>query len=433
MSRRIILKKATRVEGNADIHIEVKNGRVQAARLMVQDFRGFEKFCVGTAVDAVPHQVSRICGLCCTSHQVAGFEAVEEALGVRTPPTVTALRQVMLLGEWIASHALSYFFLTLPDALGMDNGVMDLISRHPEVVEKAFDLRRQGQRIVHILGKRAVHPVSLGIGRFTIPPTPVELSEVRSIAAGVMRTIGDMAAQLQRLPLQGHTIRIGDGLPLNFLTYDEASSGTDCFTVYDGRKHLIHQFDKAGFEDHVDEIHADWTFAKFPYLKAQGFPEGILFVGPLARLNRTRNILADPEIRELAPSRLLKIDALTLEDTDVCRLLEIYWAAKTIGRLMDELEPDFSCPGMDLTVSGKGIGVVEAPRGVLVHNYLVKRGVLERMRLLVATQFNNPFINLMLRELAQQHVQGDGLSAEGEAVIGKCLRIFDPCLSCATH
>lgn len=432
MSRRITLKKATRVEGNADIHIEVKDGRVRAARLMVQDFRGFEKFCVGTAVDAVPHQVSRICGLCCTSHQVAGFTAVEEALGIEPPPAVTALRRVMLLGEWIASHSLSYFFLTLPDALGMDKGLMDLMRRHPRVVEKAFDLRRQGQRIVHLLGKRAVHPVSLGIGRFTIPPTPEELAEVRAIAVRVMETIGDMAVQLQRLPLQNNAMGIGDGLPLNFLTYG-ISSGTECFSVCDGHKRLVHQFDKAGFEDHVDEIHADWTFAKFPYLKARGFPEGILFVGPLARLNRAGSILDDPEIRRLAPPRLLQVEALTLEDTDVCRLLEIFWAARTIRRLLDDLELDFSGPDMDLAVSGKGIGVVEAPRGVLVHSYLVKRGVLERMRLLVATQFNNPFINLMLKELAQKHVDGDGLTVEGEAAIGKCLRIFDPCLSCATH
>ena len=145
------------------------------------------------------------------------------------------------------------------------------------------------------------------------------------------------------------------------------------------------------------------------------------------------SILDDPEVRALAPPRLLQAGALALEDTDVCRLLEIFWAAKTIRRLLDELEPDFSCPEIDLAVSGKGIGVVEAPRGVLVHSYLVKRGVLERMRLLVATQFNNPFINLVLKELAQRHVDGDGLSAEGEALIGKCLRIFDPCLSCATH
>jgi coenzyme F420-reducing hydrogenase alpha subunit len=88
---------------------------------------------------------------------------------------------------------------------------------------------------------------------------------------------------------------------------------------------------------------------------------------------------------------------------------------------------------VDFKVSGKGIGVLEAPRGVLVHSYLVNRGCIERMRLLVATQFNNAYINLLLKDLAERYLENDHISEEGERVIGRCVRIFDPCLSCATH
>jgi len=55
------------------------------------------------------------------------------------------------------------------------------------------------------------------------------------------------------------------------------------------------------------------------------------------------------------------------------------------------------------------------------------------MRLLVATQFNNAYINLVLRDLAERHVDGDGLSEAGEQIIARCVRVFDPCLTCATH
>ena len=144
MSQKILLKKATRIEGNADIHIEVEGGRVKAARFMVQDFRGFEKFTQGMHVESVPHTVSRICGLCCTAHQVAGFRAVENALGVIVPDSVKRLREIALLGETIASHALSYFFLTLPDKLGAPDGVFDLMKEHPEVAREAFWLRKAG-------------------------------------------------------------------------------------------------------------------------------------------------------------------------------------------------------------------------------------------------------------------------------------------------
>ena len=125
MSKTILLKKATRIEGNADIRVEVEDGRVETARFMVQDFRGFEKLVEGKAVASVPHIVSRICGLCSIAHQVAGFRAVEDALGIQTPVSVRKLRQIAVWGEWIASHALSYYFLTLPDELGAGKGIFD--------------------------------------------------------------------------------------------------------------------------------------------------------------------------------------------------------------------------------------------------------------------------------------------------------------------
>jgi coenzyme F420-reducing hydrogenase alpha subunit len=86
-----------------------------------------------------------------------------------------------------------------------------------------------------------------------------------------------------------------------------------------------------------------------------------------------------------------------------------------------------------MKASGQGIGVLEAPRGILMHSYLVNQGKIERMRLMVATQFNNAYINLLLRDLAEKHLIGDSISPEGEKLIGRCVRIFDPCLSCATH
>jgi coenzyme F420-reducing hydrogenase alpha subunit len=79
------------------------------------------------------------------------------------------------------------------------------------------------------------------------------------------------------------------------------------------------------------------------------------------------------------------------------------------------------------------VGVVEAPRGTLVHEYQINRGIVERMRLLVATQFNNAYINLVLRDVAERHVNGDGLTEAGEALLARCVRTFDPCLTCATH
>ena len=109
------------------------------------------------------------------------------------------------------------------------------------------------------------------------------------------------------------------------------------------------------------------------------------------------------------------------------------WAAKRILSLLEEVDLSQMSAEVDFDRSGQGIGVLEAPRGILLHSYLINQGCIERMRLLVATQFNNAFINLLLRDLSERYLDGENISSEGERLIGRCVRIFDPCLSCATH
>jgi len=144
--------------------------------------------------------------------------------------------------------------------------------------------------------------------------------------------------------------------------------------------------------------------------------------------------LDEPEMVQFELSNLLQDrSSLSLENYDLCRLLEIFWAAKRILQLLDEVGLSQISVDVDFKVSGKGIGVLEAPMGVLVHSYLVNRGCIERMRLLVATQFNNAYINLLLKDLAERYLEDGHISEEGERLIGRCVRIFDLCLSCATH
>jgi NAD-reducing hydrogenase large subunit len=439
MSKTILLKKATRIEGNAEVHVQVQDGRVEAARFMVQDFRGFEKMTQGKRIASVPHMVSRICGLCSTAHQVAGFRAIEEALRVPVPASVRKLRQIALWGEWIASHALSYFFLTLPDALGAGRGIFDLVQDYPDVARDAFFLRKSGGRIVEILGKRSVHPVALGVGRFNVPPTLDELDEIRRIARDVQETADRLLADLPIPDVGvGHLREAQIPFPaahrVNLMSYD-SRPGQERFQVHDLAGNLVEEFDHETFGERVSEMRVDWSLAKFPYLADLGFPDGILLVGSLSRLTLEGGVLDDPELAGYELVRWLGDPAArSLDSLDECRLLEVAWAARQIAKNLDQVDLGQMEPGdCDLEGSGRGIGVVEAPRGVLVHNYTVNRGTLERMRLLVATQFNNAYINLVLQDLAGRHVNGDRLSETGEQMVARCIRVFDPCLTCATH
>jgi coenzyme F420-reducing hydrogenase alpha subunit len=430
MSRKILLKQATRIEGNAQIHVEVENNKITVARFMVQDFRGFERFMQGRRIEYVPHMISRICGLCSASHQVASFRAIEDALALNVPLSVNKLRDIIILAERLSSHAFSYFFLSLPDFIGASRGVFELMKSHPDITRDALAIRKTGQDIVTAIGKRAIHPMSMGIGRFLSPIAPEDLHSVREMATIAKEKVRQLIHQVTDLLYSHEPIQFPSGFDVNFLTY---SNTKDAFYIYGRKGEQKMNFSRDSFEQNVAEMRAEWSLAKFPYLISSGFPEGIMLVGPLARSFVRGGFMDDDEIRSFPLARLLSDpDSLTLESYDICRLLEIFSVFKNILSIIDEIEDE---PGIEANIdqSGKGLGVIEAPRGVLIHSYLINRGSLEKIRLLVATQFNNAYINLLIRDLAEKHKASDRLTEEGEHIINRCVRIFDPCMSCATH
>ena len=353
------------------------------------------------------------------------------SLGVEPPRSVRILREIMVLGEWINSHALSYFFLTMPDFVGAAGGVFELMESHPEITRDAFSLRNSGLRIVEILGKRTSHPVTIGVGQFNENPTHADIEEIHSIASDVKERVARLIHKVTSIHLHSKSIAFPEDQQLNFASYD---SDQDRLHVYTREGELILSFSRAEFMENISELRADWTLAKFPYLSKLGFPAGIMLVGPLSRSFQESGPLYEPLLSSFDLTGALRDRfALTLESYDACRLLEIFWAANRIISLLEKVDLTRMTAEVNLKESGQGIGVLEAPRGILMHHYLVDQGRIERMRLLVATQFNNAYINLLLRNLAEQHLEGDSVSPEGERMIGRCVRIFDPCLSCATH
>ncbi len=430
MSKTITLNKATRVEGNASVHIEVESGRVKAARFMVQDFRGFEKFVQGRRVEYMPQLVSRICGLCSCAHQITSLRAIEDAMGIIPTPSINGLREIIGLGELISSHALSYFYLSLPDLVGVRGGVFELVDNHPEIMKEAFALRKAGQDIVTLLGKRAIHPASMGVGRFLTAPTPADLRKVKQLAEEIRDRTAGLIVKAGDNPLPRKQINLPQGQRVNFVAFDEEMGR---FQVFGESGEWTDNFSAAEFENNVSELRAEWTFSKFPYLTKYGFPDGIMLVGPLSRSLLPGGMLDDPDVKQFDLASCLDVQKPSLETYDICRLLEIFWSAKKVLTHLEEVDPEDVNVEVDFDVSGRGIGVLEAPRGILVHSYTVNHGCIERVNMLVATQFNNPFINLLIQEMAEKHLEGEGISKEGDAMIGRCIRIFDPCLSCATH
>jgi coenzyme F420-reducing hydrogenase alpha subunit len=433
MTTKLILKKATRIEGNADIYIEFDKNRLKSARFQVLEFRGFEKFASGRRAEWVPHMISRICGLCSTAHQVAGVRAIENAIGLEVDERTRQFREIMVLGEWISSHSLSYFFLSSPDFMGAEGGIFALRKNYPETFDEAFAMRRTAMDLVQLFGKRNTHAVTLAPGRFLGTFDQAVLSKAKEKAASLKEKIPSVIAKVSDRWEPDREIEFPKDLKVHFVAYSD-SRAENGFFVYNRSGQLVNRFTVDEFEEKIAEMRVDWSLSKIPYLEQLGFPEGIMLVGPLARSFLENGFLSDPEIRQFDISKtLLDSPVITLESYDVCRLLEMYWAAKRIETLLENIGAENTPPKPDWEAAGQGLGVLEAPRGLLIHKYRVNNGYVDKIRLLVATQFNNAFINLLITDLAQRHSLNGKLTETGNRLIGRCIRLLDPCLSCATH
>ena len=272
-------------------------------------------------------------------------------------------------------------------------------------------------------------------GGLSAPPSSDDLHEMVAIARRVAEQARQIISGLDRKQLSEHRVDFPPHSRVNFLCYDENSGPQGHLNVYAPDGTRDDRFDMSTFEEHVSEMRVDWSFAKFPYLSRLGFPDGIFHVGPLSRAFLENSAIHMQELDgyEII-HRARSSRGVHIEYIDVMRLAEILWAATKIKELLQDINlSNFKSTPVNSDESGKGIGVVEAPRGVLIHSYTINRGRIERLKLLVATQFNNPLINLIIKDLAEGHLERGTLTESGQKAIGRCIRLFDPCLTCATH
>ncbi|MGQ9919318.1 MAG: nickel-dependent hydrogenase large subunit, partial [Bryobacteraceae bacterium] len=165
-----------RVEGEGELHIKVKAGKILDLKLRIPEPpRLFEGFLRGRHFMEVPDITARICGICPIAYQMSSVHALERALGIEPHPSIRALRRLFYCGEWIESHALHIFFLHLPDFLGCQDA-FEVAAKNPDAVRMALRLKKLGNEIVRVMGGREIHPVSACVGGFYKTPKPHELA-----------------------------------------------------------------------------------------------------------------------------------------------------------------------------------------------------------------------------------------------------------------
>ncbi|MDI9388938.1 MAG: nickel-dependent hydrogenase large subunit, partial [Synergistota bacterium] len=300
---------------------------------------------------------------------------------------------------------------------------------------------KYGQEIIKTLGGKKVHPW-------------------HSIPGGVNRSlrVEEKDAMLAELPAHKENLRkaltlVKDYLARNaelareFATLETSYMGLvkdGMLELYDGRIRLksprgriTDEFDDADYCTYIGEHVEEWSYLKFPFYRSMGFPHGSYRVGPLGRVNACDDISTPEAAAELAGFRGTTEDGIVHYTLyyHYARLIEIMYAMERLEQLL--VDPDVLKSDLHITgsVSNRtGIGVVEAPRGTLIHHYEVdEKGAIERVNLIVATGHNNHAMNVGVEKVARQYITGHDVK---EGVLNRMehvIRCYDPCLSCSTH
>jgi NAD-reducing hydrogenase large subunit len=448
--RRVAIDPVSRVEGHGKVTLLLdENDEVLQVRLHIVEFRGFEKFIQGRPYWEVPVMVQRLCGICPVSHHLAASKALDWVVGApRLKPSAEKLRRLMHYGQMLQSHALHFFHLSSPDLLfGFESevgkrNIVGVAAAYPEVAKQGVLLRKFGQEVIRLTAGKRIH----GTGAI---PGGVNRALSREERDGLLADIDQIitwSRQAVHMARELHTT--------NPELYDEFGTfrsnilsivGADgALDFYEGKlrardadgKIIVDAFDVQNYRELIQEEVKPWSYMKFPFLTALGPEAGWYKVGPLARVQNCDFIptpLAEAGRREFVDYGKGRLIHAPLA-YHWARMIEMLHAAETIRTLLQ----DDDLSGSDLVACGphrrEGVGVIEAPRGTLIHHYHVDDDDLVTMcNLIVSTTHNNQPMNEAVRRVAKRYLSGRKLTEGLLNHVEVAIRAFDPCLSCATH
>jgi F420-non-reducing hydrogenase large subunit len=459
--RRVAIDPITRLEGHGKIDIVLNDeGNVDRAYLQVPELRGFEVFSVGRPAEDMPQITSRICGVCPTAHHMASTKALDDMYKTDPPSAAKKIRELMYNLFCLEDHALHVYilggpdFIVGPDAPAELRNVVGVIQKvGVETGKTVISMRRRLREIITYLGGKVIHPVMGLPGGVAKGIEPEKLGEFQQVAKDGL----DFAL---------FTLQVFKDLVLSNKSYVDLIT-SDTYThktyymglvdennkmnFYDGKLRVVDpmgreyaKFPVQMYLDHMAEHVEPWTYQKFSYLKdvgwkgfADGADSGVYSVAPLARLNAADG-MATPRAQEAYEEFCATLGGKPIHYTLAnhwARVVEMIYAAERINELLADPEITSTDLRVIPTQTPKlGIGVVEAPRGTLVHHYETdERGLITRANLIVATQGNSARMAMSVDKAAK------GLIHEGKVddgllnMVEMAFRAYDPCHGCSTH
>ncbi len=412
----IKIEPITRLEGHMNVTIELNDdGKVKDAQANVTLTRFFEKFLEGRLMEHAPRIVPRICGICPEAHHLASIKAVEDAWDVTPPPAAIKLRELLLQAKMISSHIIHFYALAAPDFVFgpfADPAVRNLVGivQHlPEEAKATIAGMRFGQDLCATIGGKAVHPVTSIPGGQSKALTEEERDEYLKRIDDVM-DFAEFTLDLGKKVVNAYidvVLKVGI-----FPTYYIGLTNNGVHTYFDGKVRvmdpegsIVADFEPKDYRDYAGEYVTDHAFTTHVFYKPAGYPAGIWRANTLARINVVDKMETPRAQEELEAFReILGRPCHATFAYHYARLIELIESVEKAKILLED--PEIVSTDVKLAdvspKAGEGVGIVEAPRGTLIHNYWSDdAGLVAKANLIVATNHNIGAIELGIKQLAK--------------------------------
>ncbi len=413
----------TRVEGHGRIIVDTEGKTIKKVEWNIPEApRFFESMVVGRHFTEVATITSRICGICSISHTFSSLKATESALGMRISEQTDLLRRTLLWGEQLQSHILHIGYLAAPDLLRV-NSVIPLVSTHKDVVLLVIKLHRLANETCDIIGGRTTHPIRTTVGGWTMLPEPKELEalkkqwqEAMSDMKKLAEVVGSLAGEFPKFVRETEYICLHEKTA--YAHYDGMIKSSD----------VAQPIPVADYRRVTNEYVIPQSTAKWTKFNRQSY-----FVGALARFNNNFSQLS-PAAQKTASQLGLAAPNYNPYMNTVAQVVESVNALENgvscMERLLDNGIKEEKKP--DPVLGGRGANAVEAPRGILFHDYTYdKKGMCVKANCIIPTNQNHANIQKDMEQLVPQYI--DQGKDELQRALEMLVRAYDPCISCSTH
>jgi F420-non-reducing hydrogenase large subunit len=392
---------------------------------------------------------------------MASCKATDAVYHVDPPSAAKKLRELFYCAHMLHSHIAHFYALAAPDfVLGpmsdpAERNILGVVAKVGlEIGGEVIKHRAYAQDIQAVIGGKATHPVCGLPGGMSKAITEEDRKDFEAKAKSLVEFAKFSLKLFNDVVLANKEyldIILGDIYTMKSY-YMGLVDANNKVNFYEGDIRVVDEagkefvkFKPADYTEHIAEHVEPWSYLKFPYLKKvgwKGFVEGkdsgIYRVAPLARLN-VADGMATPVAQEEYDKMYATLGGKPVHATMAfhwARLIEIVYAAERLLELSQDKEiTNPTVRTIPTATPDEGVGVVEAPRGTLIHHYQTdKKGIVEKVNLIVATGHNNSAMNMSVAKAARGFVHNGQVVAEGLLnMVEMAFRAYDPCMACATH